>query len=151
MIQANAEDCLQRYRRHLSCSGRGVFPCHALPGHLRLTSATVPQASSGKGNKLWDRMHERIQNSLAASRSKPLQTSGAIGQGFVMPKAFPHFSRPEHRYEKFVKQVQAINPGAQLSGKTVDRAAQAIIERQCGNSPDGVARAANLVRQVWTP
>jgi hypothetical protein len=127
-------------------TGRFPIPCPLV--QLELIFASILQASSGKGDGLWDRLNERIQNSITASRSKLLQSNGLIDQGFVMPKTFPELSKPEHRYEKFVKQIQAENPGAKLTRKMVDTAAKALIERQWVKSPNAVARAANVVGQV---
>jgi hypothetical protein len=120
-------------------------PFHVRLGLLWLILATSTQASSGKGNELWAAIHERIQNSAPASRKNFLQTSGLIDQGLVLPMTFPELSPRGHRYEKFVKQIQAENPGAKLTRKIVDLAAQGIIERQCGKKQKAVAI---LVRQV---
>ena len=93
-------------------------------------------------------MHERLNRSIPTSRNKPLHTSGLVDLGLVLPKTFPDLLNPKHRYVKFVKQLQAENPDANLSWEVVDIAARFINQRQTGTDSDAIFRAANLIKQV---
>ena len=88
-------------------------------------------------------MHHRAQQSIPASRSR---TSGLIEEGLVLPKNFPQLTTQEHRYAKFVKQLQAENPDAKLTRDIVDAAAKGIIEKQISTKHND--RVSLLIRQV---
>ena len=81
---------------------------------------------------------------------KSLQANGLIGAEFILPKLFPDLSKREHRYEKFVKQIEMENPGSKLTKELVDKAAETTIYKQFCKSkePHDSARVKKLVKQV---